>query len=48
MGQADQLSEDDRYDSEDYYSWCRRNAAKVLDEIDADDEADAGDDIAED
>jgi len=29
VGQLSQLSEDERYDAEDYYAQCRRRARKV-------------------
>lgn len=32
MGQMSQLSEDERYDTEDYYAQCRRNAGKPRDD----------------
>jgi hypothetical protein len=45
-GQLAQLSEDDRYDAQDYYSQCRRKAGKAkseddedMDDLDVDDEA---------
>jgi hypothetical protein len=41
LGQLSRLSEDERYDVEDYYAQCRRNAVRKDVESDAD-ESDAG------
>ena len=32
IAQLDQLSEDDRFDCEDYYAQCRRRAKKIRDD----------------
>jgi hypothetical protein len=32
MGQLSQLGEDERYDAEDYYAQCRRNAGRKQEE----------------
>lgn len=48
VGQLAQLSEDDRYDAQDYYSQCRRKASKEKNEGDEDmDDLDVDDDAGE-